>query len=136
MSRPEISARGPSHGWPLPWFGRVHPYAWTCCVLTAVAVVLTTLPKLARALVGGGIMVDALAHDLGALALATYVVGPLIGLHALVKARWPGRTATEIARKPTRRDVYLVLGCLAVGLLNRALLVRTWSAVGPVTSWS
>ncbi len=116
-------------GLPLPPLGTFHPYAWACFVLTMTSVLLNAFSHAVGLSSAPSPLLWALAMDAWMLAFIPYVVAPLIGGHALVRFRWPGRTATERARRPQRRDVVLVCIALVLGAVNLVVLVR-WTGRG------
>lgn len=102
--------------------------------------------KVAVGAAGGGFLVNASIGGLRlvgsplffGLAFDNVVIGGLLavatvalGSHALVKYRWPGGSALEVARKPGRRDLRWIGGAFGLTALNLAALAYWFSLAEP-----
>lgn len=113
-------------GLPLPGLGRFHVYAWWAFVFGVFGLIQDLLIFLcfqappAIAVFGGyGVM----------FALMTLAFTVMIAIHTYVGYWWPRQTATDRARKPTRRD--LGLAAVALGLAAANVLVLIWLLGSP-----
>lgn len=107
---------------------KLHPYARVSLFAALIALgvnLALILPLLAEA---RGLLFGRVGYaTVFTVVLAMTSVG--LGVHALIKRRWPGRTATEQARRPTPRDVRVVLAALSLTLVDLTLLFVWWLVV-------
>lgn len=86
---------------------RIHPLARWSLLLIAISLVLP---------------LTMLAPAIASVPLC-WAVAVILGVETLIKYRWPGRTATELARRPTVRDVWFATAGIVIGLSLLALLI-------------
>lgn len=51
-----------------------------------------------------------------------WAMAVMLGVETLIKYRWPGRTATQRARRPTVRDLWFAAAGIVLGVSLLALL--------------
>ena len=107
---------------------RLHPYAATALGAALIALglnVAMAIPYQARSWT----LFVGLAGYLLAYTVLLAMAGIGLGLHTLVRRRWPGRTATERKRRPTRRDVGVALLAIAITVVDLLAALGWWSLV-------
>ena len=92
---------------------RLHPFALWSVLLIAISLVLP-FTRLAPAI---------------ASVPLCWVLAVMLGVHTLIRYRWPGRTATERGRRPDVRDLLfatagIVLGSALLSLLLLSNLIK------------